>query len=579
MPSSLAPLPHTTLFSPRCVPEPRPNTDPRANHPMYNTSSIPVKSNLNLYAWQSYLCDYPDPLLTQTLSNIIQFGANIGFSGSRHLTQLCSNLQSAHEHSDAVQLDISKQLASGRLLGPFPKPPLPHFRSSPLGAVTRKRSSKVRRIHNLSWPRGSSVNDGIPDSEASILYEAFSCAVRDLIQAGPGSLFIKLDLEQAFRQIPVRVEDWHLLGFQWGKAFYHEIALSFGLRSAPYIFNLFAEALHWIIARHLPAFLRHYLDDFLLIFRSSTPSHLVSASLSWALALGGQLGLSFQLNKVLGPSTEIEYLVITLDSIAMEARLPPDKLSFLLELLEEWRSISRCTLRQLQELTGYLQFTSQVIPMARAFLRALYSFSGTFSSAFSVRRLPSAVKRDLQWWRSVARTWNGIHILRSERPTLHIYTDASGTKGIGGTFQSNWFASRVPRRHRRRDIQFKELFAVQRAILTWGPLFRGHHVSFHVDNQAVCEALNGLSNRSPPVMNLLRQILELACLFDFSFSSIWLSSASNAIADAASRFQYARLFNLAPFLNRQPSSKVLQLHGSTNFANIPRPSLFTYSMA
>lgn len=155
MPSSLAPLPHTTLFSPRCVPEPRPNTDPRANHPMYNTSSIPVKSNLNLYAWQSYLCDYPNPLLTQTLSNIIQFGANIGFSGSRHLTQLCSNLQSAHKHSDAVQLDISKQLAFGRLLGPFPKPPLPHFRSSPLGAVTRKRSSKVRRIHNLLWPRAA----------------------------------------------------------------------------------------------------------------------------------------------------------------------------------------------------------------------------------------------------------------------------------------------------------------------------------------------------------------------------------------------------------------------------------------
>ena len=123
------------------------------------------------------------------------------------------------------------------------------------------------------------------------------------------------------------------------------------------------------------------------------------------------------------------------------------------------------------------------------------------------------------------------------------------------------------------------LFAVQRAILTWGPLFRGHHVSFHVDNQAVCEALNGLSNLSPPVMNLLWQILELACLFDFSFSSIWLSSTSNAIADTASRFQYAQLFNLAPFLNRQPSSKVLQLHGSMNFANIPRPSLFTYSMA
>ena len=487
-----------SLFPPRGIPKPRPNTDPRANHPMYNISSTPAQSNLNLLAWQSYLRDYPDPTLVDTLSNIIRHGANVGFSGPRHLIQLCSNLTSAIEHGPAIQLDINKQLASGRLRGPFPQPPLPHFRCSPLGAVTRKRSSKVRRIHHLSWPRGSSVNDGIPDHEASIVYEAFSCAVRDLIEAGPGSLFIKLDLEQAFRQIPVRREDWHLLGFQWGRHFYHEIALSFGLRSAPYIFNLFAEALHWIMARHLPAFIRHYLDDFLLIFRSSVPRHIVEASLSWSLGLGRLLGLSFQLNKVLGLTTVIEYLGIILDSTAMEACLPDDKLSFLLELLSEWHHRQRCTLQQLQELTGFLQFTAQVIPMARAFLRALYSFTGTFKSPFSVRRLPSSVKRDLTWWRSVASNWNGVQLLRAARPTLHVYTDASGTKGIGGIFQSSWFATRVPRRHRNRDIQFKELFAVQHAVLTWGHQFRGAHVVFHVDNQAVCAALNALSNRSPP---------------------------------------------------------------------------------
>ena len=217
--------------------------------------------------------------------------------------------------------------------------------------------------------------------------------------------------------------------------------------------------------------------------------------------------------------------------------------------------------------------------MARAFLRALYSFSGTFKSPFSVRRIPSSVKRDLTWWRSVATNWNGVQLLRANRPTLHVYTDASGTKGIGGIFHSSWFATRVPRRHRTRDIQFKELFAVQHAVLTWGHQFRGAHVVFHVDNQAVCAALNALSNRSPPVMNLLRHTLELACRFDFSFSSIWLSSSSNALADAASRFQYARLFELAPYLDRQPSSKAHRLNGSTNFDNIPRPSHFTYSTA
>lgn len=44
------------------------------------------------------------------------------------------------------------------------------------------------------------------------------------------------------------------------------LILAFGLKTAPYIFNLFAEALHWIIQRHIPAALRHYLDDFPFIF-------------------------------------------------------------------------------------------------------------------------------------------------------------------------------------------------------------------------------------------------------------------------------------------------------------------------
>ena len=94
----------------------------------------------------------------------------------------------------------------------------------------------------------------------------FHTAVSDLIRSGQGSLMIKLDLEQAFRHIPVRPADWPLLGFNWRGEFFYEKFLMFGARSAPYIFNLFAEALHWILQHHLPAFIRHYLDDFLQIF-------------------------------------------------------------------------------------------------------------------------------------------------------------------------------------------------------------------------------------------------------------------------------------------------------------------------
>ena len=42
---------------------------------------------------------------------------------------------------------------------------------------------------------------------------------------------------------------------------------------------------------------------------------------------------------------------------------------------------------------------------------------------------------------------------------VHIYIDASGAKGIGGTMGSQWFSSRLSRQLRSRDIQYKELYA------------------------------------------------------------------------------------------------------------------------
>lgn len=189
-------------------------------------------------------------------------------------------------------------------------------------------------------------------------------AILDLVASGLGSLMLKLDLESAFRHIPVRQADWPLLGFKWLGNFYHDLVLAFGARSAPYIFNLFAEALHWILQRNLPTRIRHYLDDFLSIFPPHIPPPLVQRSLSWALDLSAQLGLNFQPSKIVSPDTTVEFLGLELDSLAMEVRLPQDKLAFLCDLLAAWRTRTVCTRRELDELTRFLQFTSQVIPMS-----------------------------------------------------------------------------------------------------------------------------------------------------------------------------------------------------------------------
>src|SRR5438552_17471280 len=46
--------------------------------------------------------------------------------------------------------------------------------------------------------------------------------------------------------------------------------LPFGLRTAPRIFNLFEEALHWIFEELVKWKVTHYLDDFLFVFLPGT---------------------------------------------------------------------------------------------------------------------------------------------------------------------------------------------------------------------------------------------------------------------------------------------------------------------
>ena len=511
-----------------------------------------MSSPLRIDAWEHYLHDYPDRTFVAVLLQIISFGANLGFIGDHH-PQSCKNLKSAVEHDAFVGSSIKELTSSGHAVGPFTSPPLSNFHCSPLGTVGRKRNpNKLHVINHLSWPHNSSVNDGIPDSEAHISYDMFERAVYDLVSSGQGSLMAKLDLKDAFHHIPVRAADWHLLGFHWGSKFFYLLVLAFGLKNAPYIFNLFAEALHWIVQRHIPAALRHYLDDFLLIFPSNTQGPLADAAVEWVMGLGKELGLNFQDSKTVWLCTRLEFLGLELDSTTMEACLPVDKLIFLQDLLRSWSAKRTCNLLELQELLGFLQFTSQVIPLSCSFLRCLFDFSSKFNSPFARCYITSSARADLRWWLVFRLMWNGVQLLSSSRPAIVVHTDASGRKWLGGIHANQWFASHAPQCCRNHDTQFKELYAIVQAVLRWGDTWGNHHVKFYCDNQAVVVWINSGTSRSPDSMAFIRLLSMLAACLNFSYSSIWIPSEENVLADAASRFQYSHLFQLAPHLPCKP---------------------------
>ena len=206
--------------------------------------------------------------------------------------------------------------------------PFAHFISSPLGLVP-KADGGWRRIHDLSYPRATakrtvtSVNAYIPEDWGTLEYATFDEAVQALIHQGRGAILVKRDLAEAFRHMPVAEADGWLLGFFWGGDYYYNRFLPFGLRTSPYIFDLLAKALHWILlAVSHWAVILHYLDDFFAILPPRADFVLYQQDID-DLCIELEVKVNHK-KDICG--TIADFLGIELDSEVMEARLPKKKL-------------------------------------------------------------------------------------------------------------------------------------------------------------------------------------------------------------------------------------------------------------
>ena len=94
-------------------------------------------------------------------------------------------------------------------MGPLNPDDFPYIHTSSLGAVPKKHSHKWRLILDLSHPRGSSDNDGIDQKVRSLLYIKVDDVVQHVLSQDKGSLLAKIDIESAFRNVPIHPHDRH----------------------------------------------------------------------------------------------------------------------------------------------------------------------------------------------------------------------------------------------------------------------------------------------------------------------------------------------------------------------------------
>ena len=201
----------------------------------------------------------------------------------------------------------------------------------------------------------------------------------------------------------------------------------------------------------------------------------------------------------------------------------------------------------MESLLGHLSHTALVIRPGRLYLRQLFALLPLAPDPLHHIRLNASVRADLIWWDALLCDWNGVPFFPPLVPSVHVYSDASGSFGCGAFNPSGaWFSVHWPQYWMEVNIATKELVPLVLAAALWGARWKGCHVLFHVDNMAVVASVQRLNARDQLLGQFLHCLHFLAACFGFTFTATHILGVQNAAADALSRGDLSLFCSLFP---------------------------------
>ena len=513
-------------------------------------------SPINIKRLEAWLADYPEPVEKHILLEGFTFGFHIPFQGAR-VHRESKNHGSANSNPDLVEAILLKEVNLGRVAGPFSVLPLDNLIISPIGLVPKSTPGEMRLIFDLSYPNGLSVNEGIPKEFSSVSYTSFDAVTRMVMKEGRGCSLVKIDVKSAFRLIPIHPDDFVLMGMKVKEKIFVDKCLPFGLSASCALFEKFSTFLEWCIKKAADSDnMIHYLDDFCGGAKDHVEAQVL---LTTALEVFKDIGVPVAEEKVEGPVTSLKFLGLVVDTVAMEVRIPEDKLVDLRLTLRQAIERRKMTLQEIQSLVGKLNFCCRAVAPGRAFCRRLIDATIGLRHPFHRTRVSIGMREDMLLWQKFLDHHNGITFMADQQwkdnQGLNLFTDAAGSLGFGIFFQNKWSAGQWPRQIQDAgfDITFKELFPIVLALELWGQELSNQKVIFHCDNMSVVNIINKQSSRSKPVMCLVRKLVLSCLVHNIVFKAKHIEGSKNIIADALSRFQFGRFRAVAPEADLYPT--------------------------
>ena len=465
-----------------------------------------------------------------------------------------TNHKSTMLHPEVTQKKLDIELELGRIAGPFKHPPLEKMVFSPLGIVPKKNSGEFRLIHDLSFPKGDSVNSHIDPQHSSVQYEVLDRCVEIIQSIGKGCLVAKADLKDAFRIVPLAPAAYRLLGFKWKEEYYYDKCLPMGCSISCQTFESLSQALQWVLTTKLSVkYISHILDDFILFGHRGSDE--CGRFLHTFLAMAEQVNLPVKHSKTVFPSTSVELHGIQVDTVKLQISLPSDKVQDAKIAVDNMYKRRKVTLNSLQSLIGILNFACRVVVPGRAFLRRLINLTIGVKRSDHFIRLNSEARKDLLAWKLFLDSFNGKFLCLPNQwtssNTIKLYTDASGF-GFAAVYGGCWFQGRFPDNWKHVNIAIKELLPIVLAVKVWGSKWSNSRLLFLSDNMSVVHIINSLTSRDHVLMDLVRELVIDTMTHNIDFHSKHIPGKHNIIADMLSRFQMDKVFSTAPWLKAIP---------------------------
>ena len=351
-----------------------------------------------------------------------------------------------------------------------------------------------------------------------------------------GDWFTSIDLKDAYFHIPIYPPHRKFLRFGFQGKVYEYTVLPFGMSLSP---RVFVRCVETALAPLRQQGLRvaSYIDDWLLCAGSAQ-----EASQNTARVLSHVTSLGFNVNfakSMLTPTQSTDFIGITLDSVAYNARLSADRVNDLLKCAAQFRTGRTLQLEMCLRMAGLMASAISLARLGRLHMRP-------FQRWLKSLRLPPRLTRRrvkvspacvlaLKWWSDRRNLTEGVPLgLPLSRKV--VTTDASlsgwGATHEGKTARGVWSGSLKGVAH----INYLELLAVFLALKEFEQFLVGHHVLVRTDNTTTMSYINRQGGiKSLRLCSLAHRLLVWCDSRFLSLTACHVPGLQNSAADLLSR--------------------------------------------